>query len=119
VVRAVSGPPSQTPIPVTPDQTASSTTNPGGPGAPVAAATPFTLKVAVASSGASAVKVTVDGLSAYSGTLTSGQSKEFQVTDTAIIKITKPSQVTVYRDGKKVAMPSGTPATLTLQASAP
>ena len=50
-------------------------------------------------------------------TLTGGDSKSFEVTRKAVLKIGRPSVVTVYRDGKKVAIPSsgGTP-TLTLTA---
>lgn len=84
---------------------------------PPATYTPFTVKVTVSDNGASWVKVTIDGLSAYEGSLTGGQTKEFQVTRTAVVKIGKPSEVTVYRDGKKVALPtSGSIPTLTLKA---
>lgn len=79
---------------------------------------PFTLKVTVAPNGASWVTVIVDGQQAYSGTLTGGQSKSFEVAKSAIVKIGKPSEVTVTKDGKPVTIPSGgNVPTLTLKAS--
>lgn len=84
---------------------------------PAATYTPFTVKITVSHNGASWIKATIDGLSAYEGSLTGGQSKEFEVTRTAVIKVGKPSEVTVYRDGNKVDMPtSGSIPTLTLKA---
>lgn len=67
-------------------------------------APPFTLRVKVSNDGASWVKVTVDGKTAYEGTLTGGQSKEFQVTKAAVVKIGKPSATTVTKDGEPVAV---------------
>jgi cytoskeleton protein RodZ len=81
--------------------------------------TPFTVKVKVAATGASWVDATVDGKSAYAGSLTGGRSKSFEVTRKAVIKIGRPSVVTVTRDGAKVDIPNdavGTP-TLTLTAT--
>lgn len=128
VVRAVQGPETPPPIPTTGSQTSTATSSPSdaatppssdeAPAAPaVSENKPFALKVAVAADGASWIKVTVDGLKAYEGSLTGGQSKEFQVTKTGVVKIGKPSFVTVYRDGKKVPIPpgGGTP-TVTLKA---
>ncbi len=128
VVRAVRGPEAPAPIPTAGSQVATPTTAPSDPSsspnsdqtpaAPSVSETkPFALKVTVAADGASWMKVTVDGLAAYEGSLTGGQSKEFQVTNTAVVKIGKPSFVTVYRDGKKVPIPpgGGTP-TVTLKA---
>ncbi len=46
--------------------------------------------------------VTVDGLKAYEGTLAGGQSKEWTVTKNAEVRIGKPSEVTVTRDGETV-----------------
>ena len=51
---------------------------------------PFTLTVTVAADGASWLRVTVDGKTAYEGVLTGGQSKEFEVTEKAKIRIGKP-----------------------------
>lgn len=79
---------------------------------------PFTLKVTVAPNGASWVTVIVDGQQAYSGTLTGGQSKSFEVAKSATVKIGKPSEVTVTKDGRPVTIPSGgNVPTLTLKAS--
>ncbi len=128
VVRAVQGPEPTPPIPATGSQVSTSTTPPSDAATapqpdrtptapPVSENKPFALKVAVAADGASWIRVTVDGLKAYEGSLTGGQSKEFQVTKTAVVKIGKPSFVTVYRDGNKVPIPpgGGTP-TVTLKA---
>ncbi|NTW27854.1 MAG: helix-turn-helix domain-containing protein [Coriobacteriia bacterium] len=84
---------------------------------PTAPATvPFTLSVSVAANSASTLNVIVDGLSAYSGTLTSGQSKEFQVSQAATLTIGTAKAVTVKRDGVVVTIPAGTPAVLALAA---
>jgi cytoskeletal protein RodZ len=112
--RAVRGPSTPPPIPTT----AGATTSPQAHQTQAAAA-PFTLTVSVSKNGASAVKVTVDGGVAYNGTLAGGQSKTFTVTDTAVITIGKPSQVSVSRDGKKVEMPASVPAVITLKAGQP
>ena len=79
---------------------------------------PFTLKI-TASSNASTLKVTVNGESAFDGTLTSGQSQTFHVSDTAVVTIGKPSAVTVTRNGKPVPLGDKTPAVLNLKASQP
>lgn len=64
----------------------------------------FVLKVSVADGAASWLRVTVDGLKAYEGTLAGGQAKEWTVTQNAEVRIGKPSEVTVTRDG--VTVPS-------------
>jgi len=128
VVRAVQGPETPPPIPTAGSQVGTSTTPASDTATtekpeitatvpPVLENKPFALKVVVAADGASWIKVTVDGLKAYEGSLTGGQSKEFQATKTAVVKIGKPSFVTVYRDGSKVPIPpgGGTP-TVTLKA---
>ena len=128
VVRAVQGPEAPTPIPTagsqvsTPTTPQSDTATPPQPdqtqaAPPVSEDKPFALKVSIAADGASWIRVTVDGMNAYEGSLTGGQTKEFQVTKTAVVKIGKPSFVTVYRDGKKIPIPpgGGTP-TVTLKA---
>lgn len=66
---------------------------------------PFTLTVEIAQDGASWLKVTVDGLIAYEGTLAGGQSKEWEVTDSATLRVGKPTAVTVLRDGTAVEIP--------------
>lgn len=62
----------------------------------------FVLKVSVADGAASWLRVTVDGLKAYEGTLAGGQTKEWTVTKDAEVRIGKPSNVTVTRDGTTV-----------------
>ena len=80
--------------------------------------TPFSLKVNVSSGSASWLNITVDGKQAYVGSLTGGSSKTFQVTKKAVVQVGRPGAVSVYRDGKKAAIPntSGTP-TLVLNAN--
>lgn len=80
-------------------------------------ATPFNLKITIASDSASWLRVTVDGLTAYEGTMAGGQSREWEVADEASVRIGKPTAVTVYRDGAEVEIPSGDPPTVTLSAS--
>ncbi len=94
-----------------PSQTPSVTTEP-------LANKPFTIKIVVGD-GASWARVTVDGSKAYEGTLVSGQEKEYLVTEEAVVRIGKPSVVTVYRDGQEVPFPeSENTPTLTLEAEA-
>jgi len=112
VYRAVKGPSKPPPIPATTSAGGGVTQTPAG-------VQPFTLKVTVSSNGASSLKVTVDGATAYNGTLTGGESQTFQVTDTAVLRIGKPSQVVITRNGTKVAIPSTAPATVTLKATQP
>ena len=107
--RIVKGPSKPPPIPNSPAQGT----------APATTAAPFALKVVVNANGASSLKATVDGSQAYNGTLAGGQSKEFQVTKAAVLKIGKPAEVAVTRDGKPISLPSGSNVTVTLNASQP
>jgi cytoskeletal protein RodZ len=68
---------------------------------------PFTVEVIVSDEAASWLKVTVDDLDAYEGTLAAGQSKEWDVTAEIVILVGKPEAVTVLRDGAEVPMPPG------------
>jgi len=80
---------------------------------------PFTLAVRVASDGASWLRVTVDGKTAYEGVLAGGQSKEFEVTEKAKIRVGKPEAVTILRDGEEVNLQdTGDIGTVTLSAKA-
>ena len=112
------------PIPTTPGaQSTSGTASPSGEdtSSPSPAAepkkttpaklTPFTLKVSVSANGASWLVITVDDRQAYAGSLAGGGTKTFQVTKTATVSVGRPSVVSVYRDGTKVAIPNmaGTP----------
>jgi len=78
---------------------------------------PFTVEVKVSADGASWVDMSVDGKKAYVGTLTGGQSKKFEASESAKILVGKPSAITVLRDGKPVEIPASddTP-TLVLEA---
>jgi hypothetical protein len=112
-LRLTSKPSALTPIPA-----GSATSTPaggqsGGPGAPAASA-PSHVKVSVAADSASAVTITLDGAPFYKGSLTGGQSKEFDLTESAVLVIARPSAVTVVQDGAKVNIPSKAPATITL-----
>ncbi|MDA3937506.1 MAG: DUF4115 domain-containing protein [Actinomycetota bacterium] len=78
---------------------------------------PFVLKVHVNDAAASWLRVTVDGLKAYEGTLAGGQSKEWEVSSEAEIRIGKLEAVTVTRDGSVVDVPNtGDIPTLILKA---
>ena len=68
---------------------------------------PFTVEIIVSDDAASWLKVTVDELDAYEGTLAAGQTKEWDVTNEIIILVGKPEAVTVLRDGSDVPMPPG------------
>jgi cytoskeleton protein RodZ len=116
-VKLSSGPEPTPPIPTVPVESSSTATPSGEDSAstspavdpsekPPAKYTPFTVKIAVAANGASYVDVKVDGKSAYTGSLTGGSTKKFEVTKKAVITIGKPSVVTVYRDGTKVKVPT-------------
>jgi len=67
---------------------------------------PFTLEVKVDQNGASWLEITVDDKKAYAGTLTGGQSQEYEVAESASVLVGRPSAVTVLRDGKKVKIPA-------------
>jgi cytoskeletal protein RodZ len=74
----------------------------------------FKVRVTVKKNAASWVQATVDGLVAYDGTLNGGESREWLVNDTAVLKIGKPASVTVTKAGKAVTVPKGTNVRLTL-----
>lgn len=128
VSAALRGPEEPPPVPVVPTEDATGTPGAGSAegaaplgGAPgVGTATPapdtvvptpkagkpFELSLRVAADQASWVRVMVDGLKAYEGTLAGGQSKTWTVSRKATLTIGRPSAVTVLRDGEKVAVPS-------------
>jgi cytoskeleton protein RodZ len=128
VLKLRSGPEKPPPIPTVPTEE-TSTSSPSADDTPVSSPavdpsekppakyTPFTVKVAVATGSASWVDARVDGKAAYAGSLTGGSSKSFEVNRKAVLSIGRPSAVTIYRDGKKVAIPtSGGTGKLTLTA---
>ena len=82
----------------------------------VPAGQPFTVRVDVEAGSASWLRITVDDLKAYEGIITGPGSKEYDVTDTAIIRIGKVTAVTVYRDEEPVEIPAGETPELTLTA---
>ncbi len=77
---------------------------------------PFSLRVVVDSDSSSWLRVTVDGLTAYEGTMAGGQTREWTVSEEASVRIGRPSAVTVYRDGEDVEIPAGDPPTVVLSA---
>jgi len=89
----------------TPPSTTESTT-PEGDSA--VAGEPFKLRIVIADDGASWLRVTVDGLKAYEGTLAGGQSKEWDVQEEAVMRVGKPSSVTVYRNDEELQIPAAT-----------
>lgn len=111
VIRLTAKPATLTPIPA---GTATSTVTPG-PG-PAATNPPSHVIVTVDEDSASAVTITLDGNPFYKGSLTGGQSEEFDITGAAEIIIARPSAVTVTQDGEKVKLPSEGPATINLEA---
>jgi cytoskeletal protein RodZ len=74
----------------------------------------FTLRVSVRAGMASTVKITVDGLSGFDGTMQGGESREFRVNDTVTMTIGKPDAVVITRDGKAVTIPATANAEVTL-----
>ena len=87
--------------------------------APASEAQPFTLTVRVAEDGASWLRITVDGKPAYEGVLAAGQTKEYEVSKKASVRIGRPESVTVFRDGKAVEVTdTGDVSTVTLKATA-
>jgi cytoskeleton protein RodZ len=75
----------------------------------------FKIRITVKEGMASWVRVTLDGLEAYQGTLNGGESREWLVSDAVGLKIGKPASVNVARDGKPVTLPKGTNVQLTLR----
>lgn len=65
----------------------------------------FALTVGVAQGDSSWVRVLVDGLVAYEGTLPGGEPKSWTVGTSAVIRAGKPTAVTVTRDGRTVEFP--------------
>lgn len=65
----------------------------------------FALTVSVAAGDSSWVRVLVDGLVAYEGTLPGGEPKSWTVATSAVIRAGKPTAVTVTRDGRTVEFP--------------
>jgi cytoskeletal protein RodZ len=113
-VRLTAKPATLAPIPAGTATSTPAAGQPTGPGAPATAA-PSHVKVSVSANSASALNITLDGQPFYKGSLTGGQSKEFDLTQSAVLVIGRPSAVTVIQDGAKVKLPTTTPATITLK----
>jgi cytoskeleton protein RodZ len=113
-LRLTAKPTALTPIPTGTATSTPAAGQPAGPGAPATAA-PSHVKVSVTANSASAVTITLDGQPFYKGSLTGGQSKEFDLTQSAVLVIARPSAVTVVQDGAKVKLPTTSPATITLK----
>lgn len=124
VTRIWGGPEPTPPEPAVPSAQTSATAEPTDtPSAvqdasPATEVLPFTLEVRVSAEGASWLRITIDGLNAYEGTLTGGQSKTFEVSSSASVRVGKPDLVTVLRDGEAVNIPGGDTPTVKLKASA-
>ncbi len=90
---------------------------PDDPDEPQEATTgPFDLRIVVASDSSSWLRVTVDGLIAYEGTMAGGQTREWTVADEASVRIGRPAAVSIFRDDEDVEIPPGDPPTVTLTA---
>jgi cytoskeleton protein RodZ len=74
----------------------------------------FTLRISARAGMASTLKVTVDGLVGFDGTMQGGESREFRVNTRAVIVIGRPDAVVVTRDGQPVTVPSTAGAQVTL-----
>ncbi len=134
--RLISGPQEPPPIPPIPETTTTAgqegtpTAGPGEPDSdtqtpPVeesvdpgdSAASPdgpFTVRVVIADDGASWLRVTIDDLVAYEGTMAGGQSDEWTAEETAVLRIGRAPAVTVFQDGEPVEIPPGDPPVLEL-----
>jgi cytoskeleton protein RodZ len=112
-VRLTAKPTTLAPLPTGAETSTPTGDQPAGPGA--SATQPSHVKVSVATDSASALKITLDGKPFYKGSLAGGQSKEFDLTDSAVLVIARPTAVTVVQDGAKVKLPTTGPATITLK----
>ena len=135
ISRLTDGPEPPPPLPSIPETTSTAGTEPtdtaGSPGVsdpdaepdepddPETPGAPFTLRVEIASDSASWLRVTVDGLVAYEGTMAGGQTSEWEVAENASLRIGRPAAVTVLRDGVALEIPSGDPPVLEVDAADP
>lgn len=122
--RFFSGAKEGTPLPPIPEPT--STPSPGLAETTTPTATettvapviePFILRIEVSEAGASWLRVTVDGLKAYEGTLAAGQAKEWEVSKEAVVRIGKRDNVTVFRNGEPMEIPGGDVPEMTISAT--
>jgi len=103
------------PAPVVPKSTESTqTSSANATGTASSTNKPFTLKVTVKSGGAAQVKIMIDGTQAYDGTLTSSNTKVYDVVGNAVITAVEPGKLQVYLNGNKYSMPTTANAKVTL-----
>lgn len=67
----------------------------------------FTIRISVKPGSSSWFRVSVDGRVAYEGVLIGGQYREWLVTDSATIRVGRPSAVEITKDGQEVSIPPG------------
>lgn len=108
LTRLFSG--NDTPMPTNPAGSTEATgASPGAEGDTTTVTTSaqsFKLRVTARDGQGSWMRATVDGLQAFEGTLQNGESREWLVTDNAVLSISKPAALVVTRDGKRVAVTS-------------
>lgn len=90
---------------VTPDATQTGSTEGVNAGSVALAEGAFEVSVEVAEGQSSWLQVTIDGLTAYEGTLPGGERKSWAVSEQAVIRAGKPAAVSVLRDGQPVTIP--------------
>jgi cytoskeletal protein RodZ len=130
--RLISGPDETPPVPVIPEPTATVDSNDDpatGPGIsdddtlppdmddlvePDPMDGPFTVRIVVDEGSASWLRVTIDDLVAYEGTMAGGQSQEWTAEESALLRIGRGPAVTVYQNDVEVEVPSGDPPVLEL-----
>lgn len=66
---------------------------------------PYTLVVSVVEGAATEVDISVDGVEAFKGVLTSENRLEYVVAKTARITVVSPAKIRVTKDGNRVALP--------------
>jgi cytoskeletal protein RodZ len=97
-----------TPMPTKPKGSQGTTASPGGDAATSTTSTvakTYKLRITARKGQGSWIRVMVDGLQGYEGTLQNGESREWLVSDVANLSISKPSALVVARDGKSVNVP--------------
>jgi len=71
-------------------------------------AEPFTLRVEIAQGSSSWLKIRVDDLIAYEGTLTPNDGMTWEVLNQATLEIGRPGSVKIFRDDELIEIPAGT-----------
>ena len=109
-----------TPMPPNPKGSQGTTASPAGDVATSTTSTvtkTYKLRVTARKGQGSWIRVMIDGLQGFEGTLQNGESREWLVSDVAILSISKPVALLVARDGKTVNVPrTGDISQLTLKA---